>query len=54
MEGLQMIPVSSIISCASDSNYTLFFLKNMQKLVVSRPLKEMEEMLEESSFSPGA
>jgi len=50
MEGLQMIPVSSIISCASDSNYTLFFLKNMQKLVVSRPLKEMEEMLEEYHF----
>ena len=50
MEGLQMIPVSSIISCASDSNYTLFFLKNTQKLVVSRPLKEMEELLEEYHF----
>ena len=50
MEGLQMIAVSSIISCASDSNYTLFFLKNKQKLIVSRPLKEIEEMLEDYSF----
>ena len=50
MEGLQMIAISSIISCASDSNYTVFFLKNKQKLIVSRPLKEIEEMLEEYSF----
>lgn len=50
MEGLQMIAVNSIISCASDSNYTVFFLKNKQKLIVSRPLKEIEEMLEEYSF----
>jgi len=50
MEGLQMIAVTSIISCASDSNYTVFFLKDRQKLVVSRPLKEVEEMLEENSF----
>jgi two-component system LytT family response regulator len=50
MEGLQMVAVNSIISCASDSNYTVFFLKNKQKLIVSRPLKEIEEMLEEYSF----
>ena len=50
MEGLQMVAVDSIISCASDSNYTIFLLKNKQKLVASRPLKEIEEMLEEYSF----
>jgi two-component system LytT family response regulator len=50
MEGLQMVAVSSIISCASDSNYTTFLLKNNQKLVASRPLKEIEELLEEYSF----
>ena len=50
MEGLKMVAVSSIISCTSDSNYTIFFLKNKQKLIVSRPLKEIEEMLEEHSF----
>src|SRR5215471_12179924 len=28
MEGLQMVSLDSIISCASDGNYTIFFLKN--------------------------
>ena len=50
MDGLQMVSITSIISCESDSNYTIFMLKNRQKLVVSRPLREIEEMLEEYSF----
>jgi two-component system LytT family response regulator len=50
MEGLQMIAVESIISCASDSNYTIIYLKQKQKLVVSRTLKDIEEMLEDYSF----
>ena len=50
MEGLQMTDVNSIIYCASDSNYTTFILKNKQKIIVSRTLKEIEEMLEEYSF----
>ena len=51
MEGLQMITVNNIISCESDSNYTILQLKEKQKLVVSRTLKEIEEMLEEHSFA---
>ncbi len=51
MEGLQMVPVESILYCESDSNYTTFHLKNKQKIIVSRTLKEMEEMLEEYSFA---
>jgi two-component system LytT family response regulator len=51
IEGLQMIPVDSIISCESDSNYTVLLLKNKQKTVVSRTLKEIEEMLEGHSFA---
>ena len=50
LEGLEMVPVDSIISCSSDSNYTIFLLKNKQKLVASRTLKEIEEMLEGYSF----
>jgi two-component system LytT family response regulator len=50
MEGLQMIPVDSIISCESDSNYTILLLKNNRKIIVSRTLKEIEELLEEHSF----
>jgi len=51
MEGLQMVAVESILYCESDSNYTTFHLKNKQKIIVSRTLKEMEEMLEEYSFA---
>ena len=50
MEGLQLVPISSIISCTSEGNYTIFFMKDKQKIVVSRPLKEAEEMLAEYSF----
>jgi len=50
MEGLQLIPVDSIISCASSSNYTTLALKDAHKLVVSRTLKEIEEMLGEYGF----
>jgi two-component system LytT family response regulator len=50
MEGLQLILIDAIISCASNSNYTVFYLKDKQKITVSRTLKEVEEMLEEYSF----
>lgn len=51
MEGLQMIFVDSIISCQADSNYTILHLKNKQKIISSRTLKEIEEMLEGYSFA---
>ena len=51
MEGLQMIPVDSIISCESDSNYTILLLRNKKKIIVSCTLKEIEEVLEDHSFA---
>jgi len=50
MEGLQLLFVENIISCTSDSNYTILHLKNKQKITASRTLKEIEEMLEDYSF----
>lgn len=50
MEGLQMLFVENIISCTSDSNYTMLHLKNKQKITASRTLKEIEEMLYDYSF----
>ena len=38
------------ISCEPDSNYTILQLKNNKKLIVSRTLKVIEELLEEHSF----
>jgi two-component system, LytTR family, response regulator len=51
MEGLQMILVENIISCESDRNYTILFLKNKQKIIASRTLKDIEEMLVDYSFA---
>ena len=51
MEGLQMILVDSIISCQADSNYTVLLLKNKQKIIASRTLKEIEEILEDYFFA---
>lgn len=50
MDGLLMIPVENIISCESDSNYTIIFQKNNQKTIASRTMKEVEEILEDHAF----
>lgn len=50
MEGLNIIPADTIISCSSSSNYTNLSLKDGRKITVSRTLKEIEEMLEGHSF----
>ena len=49
-EGLQLISLDSIISCASSSNYTILLMKENQKLTVSRTLKDIEEMLDDYNF----
>jgi two-component system, LytTR family, response regulator len=50
LDGLQIIPVDTILYCNASSNYTVFTLRENQKLVISRTLKEIEEMLEEYNF----
>lgn len=50
MQGLEFVPVELIISCSSSNNYTEFFLKDKKKLLVSRTLKETEDMLADHSF----
>ncbi|HNF82001.1 MAG TPA: LytTR family DNA-binding domain-containing protein, partial [Cyclobacteriaceae bacterium] len=36
--------------CESDSNYTIFFLSDGQKIIVSKTLKDVEEILDGSDF----
>lgn len=50
IEGLQLTPIESIVSCESDDNYTNLKLKNGKKLLVTRSLKDIEETLEQHSF----
>lgn len=51
LEGLHMVLVDSIVYCESDSNYTKFVLKNDKRIIASKSLKEIEEMLEDFSFA---
>ena len=50
MEGLEMVDIDSIVSCASDGNYTHFLLKDNKRLTASRTLKDVEELLSEYPF----
>jgi two-component system LytT family response regulator len=50
LEGFELVPLETILHCESDSNYTHITLKNKRKILVSRTLKEIEELLEEYPF----
>lgn len=50
VNGLVVLQVSDIIRCQSDVNYTTIFLKDNQKLIVAKTLKEFEEMLTDLNF----
>ena len=46
-EGFELIPASEIIYFEADDHYTRLFLKNKNKLIACRNLKEMEEQLDD-------
>ena len=45
-----MVNIDDIIRCESKSNYTLFYLNNGEKILVTKSLKEYDNLLEEYSF----
>jgi two-component system LytT family response regulator len=47
---LIFIETEKIIYCESDSNYTIVFLSNGEKVIVSKTLKDVEEILDGSDF----
>lgn len=49
-EAINVVDVSDIIFCRSESNYTTFYLNDNSKIMVSRVMKEYEEMLSEYGF----
>ncbi len=49
-EGFELVPIDSILHCEADSNYTHIILKQGSKFLISRTLKEVEELLEGHSF----
>lgn len=49
-DGLQMISAEEIVKCTADESYTHITLTNGTKLVVSRILKEFEDLLSDYNF----
>jgi DNA-binding LytR/AlgR family response regulator len=49
-DAIHIVDISDIIYCKSENNYTYIYLMGENKLVVSRTLKEFDELLGEVSF----
>ena len=47
---VEFIEVAAIVRCESDGNYTTFYLKNGEKLLISKTLKEYDELLTPYGF----
>lgn len=50
INGFSFIPITEILRCQSDINYTTIFLKDKQKITVAKTLKEFEELLSDYHF----
>lgn len=47
---IEFVEVSNIIRCQADGNYTMFHLRNGEKLLISKTLKEYDELLSSFNF----
>jgi two-component system, LytTR family, response regulator len=47
---MQVVGLNEIVRCEADGNYTHFFLQNKRTIIVSRPLKEYDDMLSPLGF----
>jgi two-component system LytT family response regulator len=50
LEGIIMQPIHDIIYCEASSSYTILHLKEKEKIVSAKTLKDYEEMLEDHNF----
>lgn len=50
INGLVFMPVQNIVRCESTGNYTKIFFTDRKQLLVSKPLKEFEELLTDVDF----
>ncbi len=49
-DGMQVIEIKDIIHCSSEDNYTRFHIKNKKPILISKTLKEYEELLSPHGF----
>jgi two-component system, LytTR family, response regulator len=50
MQGFTVLDVNDILYLCADCNYTVFHLSNMKKIVVSKAIKDYEDLLNPSVF----
>ncbi|MBT3209979.1 MAG: response regulator transcription factor [Bacteroidetes bacterium] len=50
MSGIHLVKVKDIVRCQSTSNYTNIFLNSKETILVTKTLKEYEELLSKSKF----
>jgi two-component system LytT family response regulator len=50
LNGIEFVRIENIVRCESDNNYTNFYLTSGEKIVVSKTLKEFEDMLDSKGF----
>ena len=50
LEGITMLNINDIVHCSSEGSYTSFFTINGKRIVVSRPIKEYDELLSPYNF----
>lgn len=48
---ISFIEVDDMVSLQADSNYTIIHLKDMKKIVISKTLKDFEDLLDEHQFA---
>ena len=49
-ERVELVEISKIIRCQSSNNYTTFYLEGGKEMLISKPLKDVERLLEERGF----
>lgn len=49
-DGIHLFEISDIIRCESEDNYTKFMIRNNKPILISKTLKEYEDMLTEHGF----
>jgi two-component system LytT family response regulator len=47
---IHLVALSNIVRCEADSNYTWVYFDNQPKILISKPLKYFEDMLQEYGF----
>jgi len=50
LDGFLVVKISDIVRCEADKNYTNFILANNEKILVSKTLKEFEDLLHDMDF----